>query len=82
MEPEQKLSEATETKPEEPQPASVDPMEKMKTLIEEEKSFPEELKNELITALYTNNLILKSKNIGVSQLPTSLYPSSYSKKII
>ena len=82
MEPEQKLSEATETKPEELQSASVDPMEKMKTLTEEEKSFPEELKNELITALYTNNLILKSKNIGVSQLPTSLYPSSYSKKII
>ena len=82
MEPEQKPAEATtETKPEEPQPAPEDPMEKMKTLTDDEKSLSEELKDELITALYTNNLILKSKDVGVNQLPTSLYPSPIQKKL-
>ena len=82
MEPEQKPAEANaESKPEESQPVQEDPMEKMKTLTDEEKNLSEELKNELVAALYTNNLILKSKNEGVNQLPTSLYPSPIQKKL-
>ena len=55
--------------------------EQMNKLTEEEKNIPEDILQEIIMYLYTNGLIIKSKNGGVSHIPIMLTPSPIPKNI-
>ena len=55
--------------------------EQMNKLTEEEKNIPEDILQEIIMYLYTNGLIIKSKNGGVSHVPIMLTPSPIPKSI-
>ena len=55
--------------------------EQMNKLTEEEKNIPEDILQEIIMYLYTNRLIIKSKNGGVSHIPIMLTPSPIPKNI-
>ena len=53
----------------------------MNKLSEEEKTIPDNILQEIIMYLYTNGLILKSKNGGVSHIPIMLSPSPIPKNL-
>ena len=55
--------------------------EHMNKLTEEEKNIPEDILQEIIMYLYTNGLIIKSKNGGVNHIPIMLTPSPIPKNI-
>ena len=55
--------------------------EQMNKLSEEEKIIPEDILQEIIIYLYTNGLIMKSKNGGVTHIPIMLTPSPIPKNI-
>lgn len=74
----QPQAEAPQAAPEQP---PEDPMEKFLTLTEKEKNISEEIINDIISYLYTNGLILKSKPTGVAHLPINLYPGAIQKSL-
>ena len=56
-------------------------LEKMNKLSEEEKIIPENILQEILMYLYTNGLIMKSKNGGVNHIPIMLTPSPIPKNL-
>ena len=54
---------------------------KMNKLSDEEKIIPENILQELLMYLYTNGLIIKSKNGGVNHIPIMLTPSPIPKNL-
>ena len=56
-------------------------LEQMYKLTEEEKNIPENILDEMMSYLYTNGIIIKSKTGGVSHIPIMLTPSPLPKNI-
>ena len=50
-------------------------------LSEEEKTIPENILQEIIIYLYTNGLIMKSKNGGINHIPIMITPSPIPKNL-
>ena len=55
--------------------------EKINKLSEEEKYIPDNILQEILMYLYTNGLIMKSKNEGVFHIPIMITPSPIPKNI-